>query len=102
LSSLSAGLWCSASVGANRPGAPAALRLGGHTCAFSGGNPKRRYDRLARRLPAEPAQLPDDQGGTVPFTYADLVSTTLGVLYDPSSWPPSAEFLQELDTLCEG
>ena len=73
--------------------------LGGPNCAFSGGNPKRRYDRLARRLLAEPAQLPDDQGGTVPFTYADLVNTTLGALYDPSSWPPFAEFLQELDTL---
>jgi pimeloyl-ACP methyl ester carboxylesterase len=73
--------------------------LGGPNCAFSEGNPKRRYDRLARRLLAEPAQLPDGQGGTVPFTYADLVSTTLGVLYDPSSWPPFAEFLQELDSL---
>ena len=80
----------------------ALLRLcdqGGPNCAFSGGNPKRRYDRLARRLLAEPAQLPDGQGGTVPFTYADLVGTTLGVLYSPTDWPPFAEFLQELDTL---
>jgi pimeloyl-ACP methyl ester carboxylesterase len=78
------------------------LRLcdrGGPNCAFSDGNPKRRYDRLAKRLLAEPAQLPDGQGGTVPFTYADLVSTTLGAMYDPSSWPPFAEFLQELDSL---
>jgi pimeloyl-ACP methyl ester carboxylesterase len=78
------------------------LRLcdaGGPNCAFSDGNPKRRYDRLARRLLAEPAQLPDGQGGTVPFTYADLVATTLGALYDPSTWPALAEFLQELDTL---
>jgi pimeloyl-ACP methyl ester carboxylesterase len=78
------------------------LRLcdaGGPNCAFSEGNPKRRYDRLARRLLAEPAQLPDGQGGTVPFTYADLVGTTLGAMYDPSTWPSLAEFLQELDTL---
>ena len=54
--------------------------LGGPNCAFSGGNPKRRYDRLARRLIAEPAQLPDGQGGTVPFTYNDLVGTTLGAI----------------------
>jgi hypothetical protein len=73
--------------------------LGGPNCAFSEGNPKRRYDRLARRLLREPAQLPDGQGGTIPFTYADLVSVTLGALYDPSSWPFLAEFLQELDTL---
>ena len=64
--------------------------LGGPNCAFSGGNPKRRYDRLARRLLAEPAQLPDGQGGTVPFTYADLVGTTLGAMYDSSSWPDRA------------
>jgi pimeloyl-ACP methyl ester carboxylesterase len=78
------------------------LRLcdrGGPNCAFSDGNPKRRYDRLARRLLREPAQLPDGQGGTVPFTYADLVVTTLGALYDPSSWPFLAELLQELDAL---
>jgi pimeloyl-ACP methyl ester carboxylesterase len=73
--------------------------LGGPNCAFSDGYPKRRYDRLARRLLREPAQLPDGQGGTVPFTYADLVATTLGVLYSPTDWPPFAEFLQELDTL---
>jgi len=73
--------------------------LGGPNCAFSGGNPKRRYDRLARRLIAEPAQLPDGEGGTVPFTYNDLVATTLGAMYDPSSWPDLAELLQELDTL---
>jgi pimeloyl-ACP methyl ester carboxylesterase len=70
--------------------------LGGPNCAFSGGNPKRRYDRLARRLIAEPAQLPDGEGGTVPFTYNDLVGTTLGAMYDPSSWPDLAAFLQEL------
>jgi pimeloyl-ACP methyl ester carboxylesterase len=78
------------------------LRLcdrGGPNCAFSAGDPKRRYDRLARRLLAEPAQLPDGQGGTVPFTYADLVVVTLVSLYSPSNWPPLAEFLQELDTL---
>jgi hypothetical protein len=78
------------------------LRLcdrGGPNCAFSAGNPKRRYDRLARRLLAEPAQLPDGQGGTTPFTYADLVATTLGALYDASSWPALAELLQELDSL---
>jgi pimeloyl-ACP methyl ester carboxylesterase len=78
------------------------LRLcdrGGPNCAFSDGNPKRRYDRLARRLLREPAQLPEGQGGTVPFTYADLVATTLGAMYDPTSWPDLAAFLQELDTL---
>jgi pimeloyl-ACP methyl ester carboxylesterase len=72
---------------------------GGDNCAFSDGDPRLRYRRLAKRLLAEPAQLPDGQGGTFPFTYADLVATTLGAMYDPSSWPFLAEFLQQLDTL---
>src|SRR4029453_15733734 len=78
------------------------LRLcdrGGPNCAFSDGNPKRRYDRLARRLLREPAQLPDGQGGTVPFPLPHPVSPPLGALYDPPSWPDLAAFLQELDSL---
>jgi len=71
---------------------------GGPTCAFSQGDPRRRYARLAERLLAEPAQLPDGQGGTVPFTYNDLVNTTLEAMFDPVSWPGLAEFLQQLDT----
>lgn len=71
---------------------------GSENCAFSGGDPKRRYDRLARRLRSEPVQLPDGSGGTFLFTYADLVATTLGAMYDPSSWPELAEFLHELHT----
>lgn len=66
-------------------------------CAFSGGDPRRRYASLANRLIAAPAQLPDGNGGTAPFGYADLVSTTLGAMYGPESWPSLAEFLQQLD-----
>jgi pimeloyl-ACP methyl ester carboxylesterase len=69
---------------------------GGEACAFSEGNPKRRYDRLARRLLREPVQLPDGQGGTLTVTYADLVVITLGALYDPSVWPDLAALLQDL------
>jgi len=69
---------------------------GDQNCAFSKGNPKRRYARLAGRLLQEPVELPDGAGGTFPFTYADLVGTTLGAMYDPGSWPDLAVFLQEL------
>jgi pimeloyl-ACP methyl ester carboxylesterase len=69
---------------------------GGDNCAFSQGSPRRRYAQLAERLLEEPLQLPDGQGGTVPFTYADLVATTLGAMYDPASWPDLAAFLQQL------
>jgi pimeloyl-ACP methyl ester carboxylesterase len=67
---------------------------GGPNCAFSQGDPRRRYAALARRLLAEPAQLPDQT-----VTYADLVVTTLLALYEPELWPDLAVFLQQLDTL---
>ena len=69
---------------------------GGETCAFSEGNPKRRYARLAERLLREPVQLPDEGGGTFTVTYADLVGFTLGVMYDPGFWPDFAVILQDL------
>jgi pimeloyl-ACP methyl ester carboxylesterase len=77
------------------------LRLcdaGGPNCAFSQGNPKRRFDRLTRRLLREPAEFTDPTTGeTFVVTYADLIGTTLGVLYDPASWPDWAVVLQALD-----
>jgi pimeloyl-ACP methyl ester carboxylesterase len=72
---------------------------GGDNCAFSQGNPRRRYAALAKRLLREPAQLPDGQGGTITVTYADLVAGTFGALYSPEAWPELAEVLQQLDTL---
>ena len=47
----------------------------------------------ARARPSSPTR----HGGTFPVTYADLVGTTLGALYDPAAWPDLAEFLQALD-----
>jgi pimeloyl-ACP methyl ester carboxylesterase len=72
---------------------------GGDNCAFSAGNPAKRYDRLAKRLLRHPLEIPDGQGGTFTYTYANLVADTLGAMYDPSSWPFLAELLQQLDTL---
>jgi pimeloyl-ACP methyl ester carboxylesterase len=74
---------------------------GADNCAFSAGNPRRRFARLAERLLEEPLQLPDGQGGTFPFTYADLVATALGAMYDPASWPDLAVFLQQLWDLAQ-
>jgi pimeloyl-ACP methyl ester carboxylesterase len=74
---------------------------GGPNCAFSEGNPKRRYDRLAQRLLREPLELPDGQGGTFLLTYADLVAETLGTMYDPASWPDFAVALQEVSELAD-
>jgi pimeloyl-ACP methyl ester carboxylesterase len=76
------------------------LRLcdaGGPNCAFSEGNPKRRFDRLARRLLREPVEVTDPASGeTFLVTYAELIGTTLNVLYDPIFWPEWAEVLQQL------
>jgi pimeloyl-ACP methyl ester carboxylesterase len=72
---------------------------GGETCAFSEGDPARRYARLAKRLFREPVELPDGEGGTILFGYDELVGETLGAMYDPAAWPGFAEFLQELDEL---
>jgi pimeloyl-ACP methyl ester carboxylesterase len=73
---------------------------GGPNCAFSQGNPARRFDRLARRLLREPVEFTDPETGeTILVTYAELIGTTLGVLYDPSVWPLWAEILQQLDEL---
>jgi pimeloyl-ACP methyl ester carboxylesterase len=72
--------------------------VGGPNCAFSQGNPKRRFDRLARRLLREPAEFTDPTTGeTFVVTYNDLIGATLGVLYDPAAWPEWAVVLQALD-----
>jgi pimeloyl-ACP methyl ester carboxylesterase len=74
--------------------------VGGPNCAFSQGNPQRRFDRLAKRLLREPVEFTDPESGEVILvTYAELIGTTLGVLYDPSIWPLWAEILQQLDEL---
>jgi pimeloyl-ACP methyl ester carboxylesterase len=67
---------------------------GGPACAFSKGDPRRRYQALARRLLANPVQTPDG-----PVGYADLVYATQGALMDPALWPGLAERLQQLDSL---
>ena len=76
------------------------LRLcdaGGPNCAFSAGNPQRRFDRLARRLLREPVEFTDPESGeTILVTYNELIGATLGVLYDPAAWPDWAVVLQQL------
>lgn len=66
----------------------------GDACAFSAGSPRRRFDRLAARLRRDPIELPDGEGGTFPFGYADLVSESLGAMYSPFAWADYAEFLR--------
>ncbi len=74
---------------------------GGANCAFSEGSPRRRYDELAERLRNDPVNFPDGEGGTFVVGYDDLVSFTLGSMYDPGSWPLFAEVLQEVEALSD-
>jgi pimeloyl-ACP methyl ester carboxylesterase len=72
------------------------LRLcdrGGPRCAFSGGDPKRRYDRLARRLLREPAQLPDGQAAPSPSPTPTWSAPPWGRCTTPPAgptWPSSS------------
>ncbi|HEU4422438.1 MAG TPA: alpha/beta hydrolase [Pilimelia sp.] len=65
----------------------------GDDCAFSG-NSKQRFDRMAKKLRANPITDPD---GNILFTYADLIGTTLGALYAPFIWPDLAFFFAEIE-----
>jgi pimeloyl-ACP methyl ester carboxylesterase len=66
----------------------------GAACAFSHGNPRARWEQLARRLRAHSMRLPD--GRT--FTYQDLLMITYFPMSEPSLWPQLARWLQAIDT----
>ena len=68
------------------------------TCAFAP-DAEQRFADLAARLQAEPVVITTADGGTVVFTYANLVSNALGAMYNPFSWPSFANFLTGLESL---
>ncbi|HEY2957497.1 MAG TPA: alpha/beta hydrolase [Actinomycetota bacterium] len=67
----------------------------GPNCAFSG-NSAARFAALRQRLLAGPILVQQD-AQTVPFTYTDLIFSTLGALYSPFAWPFQAELLALLE-----
>lgn len=67
----------------------------GPNCAFSGDSAA-RFAALRQRLLAGPILVELD-GETFPFTYTDLIYSTLGALYSPFAWPFHAEFLALLE-----
>ncbi len=65
----------------------------GPACAFAP-NSSDRFDALADKLLAGPIEIVDPGSGEAfPFTYADLVGSSLGPLYNSLSWPDHAAFL---------
>ena len=69
--------------------------LAGPDCAFSGDSAA-RFAALRTRLLAGPIQVTLD-GETFPFTYTDLIFSTLGAMYSPFAWPFQAELLALLE-----
>jgi pimeloyl-ACP methyl ester carboxylesterase len=67
-------------------------------CAFSGDSAD-RYAALAARLRAEPLQVVLPDGTTFTFLYQDLISNSLGAMYDSFSWPDFALFLADIESL---
>ena len=68
-------------------------QAGASHCPLAAGmGPRRKFDRLARRLAKEPLELSE---GFV-FGYAELVSATLSVLYSPSDWQLASAQLQDV------
>jgi len=61
----------------------------GDRCAFASGDPRRRYQLIARQLIDDPVRLP----GQGRITYNVFVVISLFAMFDPSSWPAFARFL---------
>jgi pimeloyl-ACP methyl ester carboxylesterase len=68
------------------------------TCAFSGGAAD-RFAALAASLRAAPIQIELPDGSSFFFTYQDLISNSLGAMYDSFSWPDFALFLADVESL---
>jgi pimeloyl-ACP methyl ester carboxylesterase len=65
----------------------------GPRCAFSGGDPQAKWRTLLARARRAPIPLP----GGPPVTYADIVTVTVELLFDPpQSWAELAGKLQAL------
>ena len=70
---------------------------GAERCAFAG-HAALRFAALAERLRAEPVEITDPETGEpFPFTYADLIGTAAGAMFESASWPEFAGFLAEVE-----
>jgi pimeloyl-ACP methyl ester carboxylesterase len=70
---------------------------GGANCAFAPAS-EQRYVTLAQELLAHPMIVTLPSGVTRLFTYADLVSSSLGPMYDSFTWPAFAELLAAIES----
>ena len=69
-------------------------------CSFAAGDPRKRFDAIARRLRAKPLVLGTDKdAGTIRLTYADFVAMTLGALYSPYGGDSVTSMAQQVSIL---
>ncbi|GAA2098662.1 alpha/beta hydrolase [Microlunatus panaciterrae] len=77
-------------------------RAGGTRCSFAPGNPVANFDLIARRLRSKPLVETDPFTGEVfRFGYAELVSSVLGMLYDPMGYAYISDMLSQLIIMTE-
>jgi len=63
------------------------------------GDTENRFAAMAAQLKAEPLVITTPDGFTYTFTYADLIGTIWGAMYNSYSWPALAEFLAGLEAV---
>jgi pimeloyl-ACP methyl ester carboxylesterase len=63
------------------------------------GDTEERFADMAEKLKAEPLLITLPSGYSYYFTYADLIGTIWGSMYNSYSWPDLADFLAALETM---
>ena len=61
------------------------------------GDTENRFKAMADKLKAEPLIITTPSGFSYPFTYADMIGTVWGSMYNSYSWPDLAAFLAGLE-----
>jgi pimeloyl-ACP methyl ester carboxylesterase len=70
-------------------------QAGPQQCAFAAdGEPGQKYAELAARLRTTPLPVPAPDRPAQPLTYSTLVTVTVSLLYDASTWPVLGQLLQ--------
>lgn len=79
-------------------------KVGPDKCSYAdGGNPKTKFTQLAADLKKKPATVTDPWSGErFTVTYADLIGTLLGGLYDPAAPQATDWTLSDLQMMIDG
>ncbi|APH00297.1 hypothetical protein ASJ30_01085 [Janibacter indicus] len=78
-------------------------KVGPSRCGYAeGGDPRAKFAALTAELKKKPVEVTDPfEGGTFTLTYADVIGTLLGTLYDPEA-PSMVDFtLTDIESMIE-